>query len=164
MTIVTGPILPRAAAPAIDLGSFGVRFLLSGRDTGGAFGLVEHPVPPRTLAAPLHRHHREDEYSVVLEGTLTVQLGDQVYEAQSGDVIRKPRGQWHTFWNATDVPCRFLELITPPGFEQFFADLAADPEAMTGERAAALDAAYGLEVDYASIDRLCAAHGLTFPG
>ena len=45
MTIVTGPILPRAAAPAIDLGSFGVRFLLSGRDTGGAFGLVEHPVP-----------------------------------------------------------------------------------------------------------------------
>jgi quercetin dioxygenase-like cupin family protein len=157
------PVIARAAAPAVDLGSFGVHFLLSGRHTGGAFSLVEHPVPPRTLAAPLHRHSREDEFSIVLEGTLTVQLGDRVHEARSGDVLCKPRGQWHTFWNATDAPCRFLELITPPGFEQLFADLAADPAAMTGERAAALDAAYGLEVDYASIARLCAAHGLTFP-
>ena len=160
---MTSPIVRRASAPVVDLGSFGVRFLLSGRETSGALAAVEHPVPPRTLAAPLHRHSREDEYSVVLEGTLTVQLGEQVYEAQPGDVVCKPRGQWHTFWNATDAPCRFLELITPPGFEQFFAALAADLEAMTGERAAALDAAYGLEVEYASIDRLCAAHGLTFP-
>lgn len=99
----------------------------------------------------------------MLEGTLTVQLGDGVYQAGPGDVVCKPRGQWHTFWNAADGPCRFLEIITPSGFEQLFAAIAADPEAMTGERAAALDAAYGLEVDYASSDRLCAAHGLTFP-
>jgi hypothetical protein len=46
---------------------------------------------------------------------------------------------------------------------QFFAELAADPDAMTGEQAAALHAAYGLEVDYSSIARLCAAHGLAFP-
>ena len=129
----------------------------------GRSGSSSTRFPPRTLAAPLHRHSRDDEYSVVLEGTLTVQRGEQIYEAQPGDVVCKPRGQWHTFRNATDAPCRFLELITPPGFEQFFADLAADPTAMTGERAAALDAAYGPEVDYASIDRLCAARGLTFP-
>jgi quercetin dioxygenase-like cupin family protein len=159
-----GRVLARAAAPSVDLGSFGVRFLLAARHTGGAFSLVEHPVPPRTLAAPLHRHSREDEYSVVLEGTLTVQLGDEVHEAHPGDVVCKPRGEWHTFWNAADVPCRFLELITPPGLEQLFEDLAADPAAMTGERAAATDAAYGLEVDYDSIGRLCAAHGVTFPG
>lgn len=156
-------VIAHAAAAAVDLGSFGARFLLSGRHTDQAFSLVEHPVPPRTLAAPLHRHSREDEYSVVLEGTLTVQLGEEVVTARAGDVVCKPRGQFHTFWNATDAPCRFLELITPPGLEQLFADIAADPEAMTGERAAALDAAYGLEVDYDSIDQLCAAHGLTFP-
>ena len=163
MTSVPEPIVTRAAAPAMDLASFGVRFLLSEQHTGGSFSLVEHSVPPRTLAAPLHRHSREDEYSIVLEGTLTVQLGEQVYEAHAGDVVCKPRGQWHTFWNATGLPCRFLELITPAGFEQLFADIAADPEAMTGERAAALDAAYGLEVEYDSIDRLCTTHGLAFP-
>jgi len=45
-----------------------------------------------------------------------------------------------------------------------FARIAAEPAAMAGDAAAALDAAYGLEVDYESIPRLCAAHGLRFPG
>lgn len=125
--------------------------------------MVEHSVPPRTLAAPLHRHQHEDEYSFILEGTLTVQLGDQVVEATAGDVVMKPRGQWHTFWNATGERCRFLELISPAGFDRFFAELAADAEAMTGETAAALDAAYGLEVDYGSIAELCRMHQLEFP-
>lgn len=158
------PILTHASAPYVDLGSLGVRFLLSGEATGGACSVVEHPVPPRTLAAPLHRHSREDEYSFVLEGILTVQLGDAVYVAGPGDVVRKPRGQWHTFWNATDQPCRLLELIIPGGFEGMFARIAADPEAMAGAAAEALDAAYGLEVDYDSLPRLCAAHQLQFPG
>src|SRR5690606_1605138 len=104
-------VIAHAAAPVVDLGSFGARFLLSGRHTGQAFSLVEHPVPPRTLAAPLHRHSREDEYSIVLEGTLTVQLGEEIVTARAGDVVCKPRGQFHTFWNATDAPCRFLELV-----------------------------------------------------
>ncbi len=156
------PIIRIASAPALDLGTFGVRFLLGAGHTGGSFSVVEHPVPSRTLAAPLHRHSREDEYSIVLEGTLTVQLGERVHEAHAGDTILKPRGQWHTFWNGTDKPCRFLELISPAGFERFFEELGADPEAITGERAAALDAAYGLEVDYGSIERLCELHGLQF--
>ena len=45
----------------IDLGSVGVRFLVWGEESGGGFSLVEHPIPPRTLAAPLHRHAHEDE-------------------------------------------------------------------------------------------------------
>ncbi len=163
MTHQTGGVVRRDDARLADLGSFGVRFLLDAAQTGGTLALVEHPVPPRTLAAPLHRHANEDEYSVVLEGELTVLLGDAVHVARVGDVVRKPRGEWHTFWNAADAPCRFLEIITPGGFERFFARLADDPEAMTGENAAALDAAFGLEVDYDSIERLCAAHGLSFP-
>ena len=35
----------------------------------------------------------------------------------------KPRGQWHTFWNAGDDPCRILEIISPAGFERFFEEL-----------------------------------------
>ncbi|MDQ4099404.1 MAG: hypothetical protein M3121_02755 [Chloroflexota bacterium] len=40
----------------IDLGSVGVRFMVRSEESGGGFALVEHPIPPRTLAAPLHRH------------------------------------------------------------------------------------------------------------
>jgi hypothetical protein len=50
------------------LGGMGVRFMVDGAESGGGFSLVEHPMPPRSLGAPLHRHSREDEYSYVLEG------------------------------------------------------------------------------------------------
>jgi mannose-6-phosphate isomerase-like protein (cupin superfamily) len=106
------------------LGSIGVRFLVDGADAGGGFSLVEHPMSPRALAAPLHRHTREDEYSFVLAGRMGALLGDEVVEAGPGDLVFKPRDQWHTFWNAGDEPCRILEIIAPAGFEQFFRELS----------------------------------------
>jgi mannose-6-phosphate isomerase-like protein (cupin superfamily) len=160
---VASQVVTGDAAGFIDLGSFGVRFLARAADTNGALSVVEHPIPPRTLAAPLHRHTREDEYCYVIEGKMGAVLGTRVVEAEAGSLVFKPRGQWHTFWNAGDGPCRVLEIIAPGGFEEMFAEMGADPEAMTGEGAAAMDARYGLEVDYASIERLCAEHDLTFP-
>jgi len=142
-----------------------VRFLVWGEESGGGFSLVEHPIPPRTLAAPLHRHAHEDEYSYVLEGRLGALLGDDVVFAEPGDLVFKPRQQWHTFWNAGDGPCRILEIISPGGMEQAFAEVASDPGAMSGDSdaAEAMDRRYGIEADYESIDRLCAEHGLVFP-
>ncbi len=149
----------------VDLGSVGVRFLVWGAESGGGFSLVEHPIPPRGLAAPLHRHAHEDEYSYVLEGRLGAMLGDDVVFADVGDLIFKPRQQWHTFWNAGDGPCRILEIISPGGFEQAFAEMASDPEAMAGDTAAAtaMDRRYGIEADYESVARLCREHDLIFP-
>jgi mannose-6-phosphate isomerase-like protein (cupin superfamily) len=158
-----GSVLTSEQAAFADLGSFGVRFLARAGDTAGKLSIVEHPIPPRTLAAPLHRHTREDEYSYVLEGTMGALLGTEAAIAHPGTLVFKPRGQWHTFWNAGDGVCRVLEIIAPGGFEQMFAEMAADPESMTGENAAAMDARYGLEVDYDSIARLCQEHGLSFP-
>src|ERR1041385_3069520 len=119
------------------LGSIGVRFLIGGVEAGERFSLVEHPMSPRALAAPLHLHTREDEYSFVLEGRMGALLGDDVVEAGPGDLVHKPRNQWHTFWNAGDEPCRILEIIAPAGFERFFVELdalggalKADPEAL----------------------------------
>ena len=83
--------------------------------------------------------------------------------ASAGELVFKPRGQWHTFWNAGDTPCRILEIISPGGFERMFAEMGQDPDAFTGAAAVELDARYGLEVDYDSIDRLCQEHGLLFP-
>src|SRR6266550_9278363 len=105
------------------LGSIGVRFMIDGAESGRGFSLVEHPMLPRKLAAPLHRHSREDEYSFVLEGRLGALLGDEVVYGEPGDLVFKPRDRWHTFWNAGDEPARILEIISPAGFEGYFDEL-----------------------------------------
>src|SRR5437763_814512 len=74
------------------LGSIGVRFMIDGSESDERFSLVEHPMSPRALAAPLHRHNREDEYSFVLEGSVGALLGDEVVIGSPGDLIFKPRG------------------------------------------------------------------------
>src|SRR5829696_4964248 len=118
---------PKVVAPhdgvAGFLGSIGVRLMVDGSESGGGFSLVEHPMSARALGAPLHRHTHEDEYSYVLEGRMGALLGDEVLEAGPGDLVFKPRNQWHTFWNAGDEPCRILEIIAPAGFEDFFREL-----------------------------------------
>ena len=144
------------------LGSIGVRFMIDGAQADQRFSLVEHPMSSRALAAPLHRHTREDEYSFVLEGRMGGLLGDDVVEAGPGDLVFKPRNQWHTFWNAGDEPCRILEIISPAGFERFFAELVdmggvtqADPETL-----ARLNDRYGLEMRPATVPELLERFGL----
>lgn len=147
-----------------SLGGFGVRFMIDGAESGGGVALVEHPMDPRALAGPMHRHSREDEYSYVLEGRVGADLGGEIVYGKPGDLIFKPRGQWHTFWNAGDEPARILEIISPAGFEKFFdqiTDLAAtgrlDPPTMVS-----LAAEYGAEVDFESLPGLVAKHNLVF--
>jgi quercetin dioxygenase-like cupin family protein len=158
-------VLGRQDGNVGDLGSMGVRFMVNGDESGGGFSLVEHPMAPRTLAAPLHRHSREDEYAFVLEGRVGAMLGEEVLYGQPGDLIFKPRHQWHTFWNAGDQPARILEIISPAGFERFFEELNEPPPSETGEpdpeRATIADR-YGLELDLDSIPGLLQEHGLTF--
>ena len=148
------------------LGSIGVRFMIDGDETGKGFSLVEHPMSAHALAAPLHRHALEDEYSYILEGRVGAMLGDEVLVGGPGDLIHKPRNQWHTFWNAGDTPARVLEIISPSGFERFFAALVnlggvtqADPQVL-GE----LCAQYKLEMDPSSVPGIVERFGLQFPG
>src|SRR4051812_49712215 len=160
MATVIGPSDGKAGF----LGSIGVRFMIDGEDAGGDFSLVEHPLSARALAAPLHRHTREDEYSFVLEGRMGGLLGDEVVEAGPGELVFKPRNQWHTFWNAGDEPCRILEIIAPAGFEGFFNELV-DMNAggqFDPSRLPELGARYGLEADPESIPGLCEKYGLKF--
>ena len=147
---------------SVTLQTIGVRFMIPGVDTDTRLSLVEHPIPPRALAAPLHRHNREDEYSFVLEGRMGALLGDEVVEAGPGDLVFKPRNQWHTFWNAGDEPCRILEIIAPAGFEDFFRELSdmggaitADPDDLT-----ALGERYGLQFQLDSVPELLERFGL----
>jgi mannose-6-phosphate isomerase-like protein (cupin superfamily) len=165
MSVTTAKVVGPADGKAGFLGSIGVRFMLDGGETGERFSVVEHPMSARALAAPLHRHQNEDEYSFVLTGRMGALLGDEHLEAGPGDLVHKPRGQWHTFWNAGDEPCRILEIISPAGFEQFFAELVdlggvatASPDQL-GE----LCQRFALEMNPASVPELIQRFGLRFP-
>ena len=153
--------LPSGAGSAFDFGGLAVAWKIDGTDTGDRFSVVHHPMAPRALAAPLHRHHREDEYSYVLRGTLGALLGDDVVTAGPGTWVFKPREQWHTFWNAGDTPCEIIEIIAPAGFEDFFREVAAAWGDVA--RFAEISAKYALDMDFASVPALCARFGLTFP-
>ena len=151
------------ARETLMAGPLGAVLLLEPQATDGRFSLVEHPLAPRALGAPVHTHRNEDEYSLVLEGTIGIEIGGEAFEATAGDFVVKPRGIPHAFWNPTDTPARLLELIVPGGFERYFAELGQSlgrpgpPDlAALGE----LGSRYGLELDPESIPRLAAQHGL----
>ncbi len=138
------------------------RYLIKSEDSGGGFSLVEHTLAANTLAAPLHRHTREDEYSFVLEGRLGALLGEDEVFAEAGTLVYKPRGQWHTFWNAGDTPVRLLEIISPGGLEQLFRKLSEPGGEYDPETLPALAAEYGCEVDFEATMPIVERHQLTF--
>ncbi len=147
----------------VELGGLGVRFMV----TGEGFSLVEHPIAPCTLAAPMHVHEHEDEHSYVLEGEVGVQVGDEVRYARPGDLVVKPRGVWHAFWNRADEPARLLEIISPAGFERYFAELVslvppARPEP-DFDGLAELQARYGLRMDMDTVATISEREGLPLP-
>jgi mannose-6-phosphate isomerase-like protein (cupin superfamily) len=165
VSVPTAKVIGPTDGRAGFLGSIGVRFMIDGVETDDRFSLVEHPMSARALAAPLHRHTNEDEYSFVLEGRMGALLGDEHLEAGPGELVHKPRGQWHTFWNAGDEPCRILEIISPAGFERFFAELVdlggvahAKPEEL-----GVLCQRYALEMNPASLPDLIERFGVRFP-
>ncbi len=146
---------------AFDFGGLGVNWKIGGTDTGKRFAVVHHPIAPRALAAPLHYHHNEDEYSYVLQGTLGALLGDEVVTAGPGTWVFKPRGQWHTFWNAGNTECHIIEVISPAGFENYFREVAAAWGDL--EKFAQINQKYSLDMDFDSVPGLCERFGLTFP-
>ncbi len=165
MSVTTTKVVGPNDGKAGFLGSIGARFMIGGAEAGDRFSLIEHSMSARALAAPLHRHQNEDEYSFVVEGRMGALVGDEHVEAGPGHLVHKPRGQWHTFWNAGDEPCRILEIISPAGFEGFFAELIdlggvamADPDQLRE-----LCLRYALEMDPDSVPDLKERFGVRFP-
>ena len=145
-----------------SLGGVRDRFMIDGKETGGRFALVEHRFEPRALAAPMHRHRDEDEYTYVLTGRIGAQLGDEEVEAGPGHLIVKPRDQWHTFWNAGDEPASCLELISAAGLEELFRSFATLTEEPTPEVLAVMAGRYGCELDFEATGPIIERHRLRF--
>jgi quercetin dioxygenase-like cupin family protein len=146
-----------------DFPNLGNRYILRGEQTGGRFALVEHTIAPRALAAPIHSHRNEDEYSYVLSGRMGALVGEEAIEAGPGELVVKPRQIPHAFWNASDEETRVLELISPAGFERYFAELAPVLAAEGGPDLEAVDvlrARYELTMDLDSIGPLVERFGL----
>jgi quercetin dioxygenase-like cupin family protein len=163
MPTVTRQTVRAQDRESADFPRLGNRYVLRGESSDGRFALVEQTIPPRALAAPIHTHEREDEYSFVLAGRLGAQIGDEVVEAGPGDLVLKPRGIPHAYWNPGDEETHLLEIISPAGFEQYFADLApelARPGEPDLEALAEIRARYRLTLDIASREQLIEEHGL----
>ena len=120
------PSAPKLVAPgeAKKVQLFGVRFdyKVDSADAGGSLAVLEVEIPAKTLVKP-HNHTREDEFSLVLAGTVGVRVGDQVLQAGAGASLVKPRGTPHAMWNAEGTPARVLEILSPGGLERYFDEL-----------------------------------------
>jgi mannose-6-phosphate isomerase-like protein (cupin superfamily) len=102
-----------------------VVFKAEGGDGEGTFSLSETTLPPGFPGPVLHVHERLLDSFYVLEGTLTVQLGDREVEAGAGSYAIVPPGNVHTFANRSDAPVRMLNLMAPGGLEQYLKEVAA---------------------------------------
>lgn len=127
--------------------------LLSETGSEAGVSIYEFVVAPKSGGAPPHRHANEDEYAYVLEGTLTVMVGDETVEAGPGTLAALTRGTVHAFWNATDQPVKTLFFISQGGFERFFDAVAVslrDQPPNSAEdanaRIGAIAAEHGIEI------------------
>ncbi len=101
-----------------------VQALLRSEHTGGRLAVGIVTTPPGG-GPPVHVHEREDELFHVLEGELEAFSSGTWTRVPAGGTVFLPRGIPHTFRNASARPCRFLVVLTPGGFERYFADLSA---------------------------------------
>ncbi|OBB14601.1 cupin [Mycobacteriaceae bacterium 1482268.1] len=172
MTVVKNTVLTVVQPGDGDTASipgFGAVFKLTSATTGGLVAIVEHPFEVGLITAA-HRHTREDEHSLVLEGEIGFRSDDNEVVLGPGGYITKPRGQMHAMWNAGTQPGRIVEVITPGGFEKYFRELSELLMSGTGSdlhetpEFTELATKYGLTYGYPDwMDDIVARYGLTPP-
>ena len=101
-----------------------LRILADSSETGGTLGVFEQTARQH-FSPPMHVHHREDTALYVIEGSITVVIGDSRQQLHSGELVWLPRDVPHTF-RVDSAEARLLEIITPGGFEAYHVD-ASDP-------------------------------------
>ncbi len=98
-------------------------------DTGGLMSIIEITEPPNA-AGPLHVHHGEEEGFWILEGDVTIEVGDETFECHAGDYALGPRGIPHRY-TVGDAGCRMLFLMSPGGFEGLVREMGRPAESRT---------------------------------
>ena len=118
-----------AAGDTYDHLGLRLRMRLTGQETAGGLALIEH-VGRRGAGSPLHRHTREAETFIVLDGELDGWSDEDRTLVSAGDTLYLPSGSEHAY-RVRSATARFLLLITPAGFERFFVSdgVPSDPDA-----------------------------------
>lgn len=158
-TALTARVIRPDNCDTATLGATTDQFFIDGESTQGRVSLVGHVIAPRSLAAPMHLHEREDEFSFIMSGQVAAISDGRELLAGPGELLAKPRGEWHTFWNPGDEPATLLEIITPAGLEKLFRSFAAGEP--TPEALMAMAAEYGCQVDFAATMQLAASKSLS---
>jgi quercetin dioxygenase-like cupin family protein len=112
---------PVATGPAFWGPGDHYRFLVTGRESGGAYFAMEALVPPGG-GPPPHVHTREDETFYLLEGEIEFLLDDELVVAGAGDFVNVPRGTVHRFLNTGTGTARMILTFTPAGIERWFEE------------------------------------------
>jgi quercetin dioxygenase-like cupin family protein len=130
-----------------DAGPAQIGIKADGEHTAGTFFLSESTLAPGFAGPPPHRHRELHDMFYVLEGTLTLRLGDRTIEARPGSFACVPPGVVHTFRNDSDGPVRMLNFNTPAGWENYMRDLAetARSEPLTPDAIARVASRYDFE-------------------
>jgi mannose-6-phosphate isomerase-like protein (cupin superfamily) len=131
-------------AEVLTFGEVTIVVRATGETTGGAYTLLEETGPVDT---PLHVHAREDELFYIVEGEHVIRCGDEEFTVGPGAFVFCPRGVPHSQRRVVPRTGRELVLLSPPGLEGFFRDLAAADRAGTlgHEAYAAASEKYGIE-------------------
>ena len=119
--VVRGP----GEGASLAVGSSSLVFKAQVGDGDGTLSLSELELAPGFPGPVPHRHETLVDSFYVLEGTLTVHLGDETHEAPAGSYAFVPPGDVHTFSNRSGAPVRLLNLMAPGGFEQYLKEVAA---------------------------------------
>ena len=109
------PSLP----PLDHKGSMDIRVCIRSSMTNGLYSSVECAVAPKTMGPSPHHHKELDELMYVLEGTASVLVDKEVIEVKAGGWHLRPRGITHTFWNASELPLRFIDMYFHQAFEEY---------------------------------------------
>ena len=91
--------------------------------TNGQYCCTEETLPAKTLGVHLHMHDKLDEIMRVLEGTVHVLVGDEVFEINAGEWHLRPHGIPHTYWNQTDKPAKIIDMFLNQDFDNFLDEL-----------------------------------------
>jgi mannose-6-phosphate isomerase-like protein (cupin superfamily) len=92
---------------------------------GASYELTEWDVEPGTQGPPVHVHREHDEGFYVMSGHFGFVLDGVTTYGKPGAHVLVPKGHAHSFWNAGAHPGRLLLIVSPPGLEHYFRDLAA---------------------------------------
>ena len=116
----------------------------SAADTGGQYTLVQITAPAG-LQTPLHVHYAEDEGFYVLEGSVTIEVGDATVELAAGQHAFGPRNVPHRFTVGPEGAL-MLWVLTPGGMEALIEQASVPAETPTVPPASVLPPADAAEI------------------